>query len=311
MKSVGSQVFGFAEQNVNAAFDLAHKLVQAKDPQEAFTLQSEFLKTQLANLQAQAKEIGVTIQKSATGEQVDRAPSTSPTLTFEGDRVWPWPQEDRLRHRARRRSATPLAPVADRDRGGRQGAEASATPLNELQGNVRAVVEKGLVETRNAYAKAKSNADEAAGALETSYAAAKAGVVAINAKALEALRANVEANFDFMKSAIAAKNVADYVALQGEFARKRLEAMTDQTKEIGELAQKLAVDTAEPIKAQVAKSLQRSLALICHTFGRAVPWGRRIFVRGRSPGFLGRALATAGFDTSFPPRRPGRHSSVG
>jgi len=66
VKSVGAQVFGFAEQNVNAAFDLAHKLVQAKDPQEAFTLQSEFLKTQLSSLQAQAKEIGALLQKSAT-----------------------------------------------------------------------------------------------------------------------------------------------------------------------------------------------------------------------------------------------------
>jgi len=66
VKSVGVQVFGFAEQNVNAAFDLAHKLVQAKDPQEAFALQSEFLKAQLSALQAQAKEIGALIQKSAT-----------------------------------------------------------------------------------------------------------------------------------------------------------------------------------------------------------------------------------------------------
>jgi phasin len=64
-KSVGSQVLGYAEQNVNAAFDLAHKLVQAKDPQEAFTLQSEYLKTQLAALQEQAKEIGAVIQKNA------------------------------------------------------------------------------------------------------------------------------------------------------------------------------------------------------------------------------------------------------
>ncbi len=66
VKSVGAQAFGYAEQNVNAAFDLAHKLVQAKDPQEAFALQSEFLKTQLGNLQAQAKEIGALIQKNAT-----------------------------------------------------------------------------------------------------------------------------------------------------------------------------------------------------------------------------------------------------
>ena len=67
-KSVGSQVLGFTEQNVNAALELAHKLVQAKDPQEAFAMQSEFLKTQLANLQAQAKEIGAMMQKSATPE---------------------------------------------------------------------------------------------------------------------------------------------------------------------------------------------------------------------------------------------------
>jgi phasin len=63
-KSVGAHVLGYAEQNVNAAFDLAHKLVQAKDPQEAFTLQSEYLKAQLAALQEQAKEIGTLIQKS-------------------------------------------------------------------------------------------------------------------------------------------------------------------------------------------------------------------------------------------------------
>ena len=65
-KSVGAQALSFTEQNVNAALELAHKLVQAKDPQEAFALQSEFLKTQLASLQSQAREIGAQIQKNAT-----------------------------------------------------------------------------------------------------------------------------------------------------------------------------------------------------------------------------------------------------
>jgi phasin len=63
-KSVGAHVLGYAEQNVNAAFDLAHKLVQAKDPQEAFALQSEYLKAQLSALQEQAKEIGTLVQKN-------------------------------------------------------------------------------------------------------------------------------------------------------------------------------------------------------------------------------------------------------
>jgi len=151
-----------------------------------------------------------------------------------------------------------IAPVATVTEETVKAAETAAQPLNEVQGNLRTVVEKGLVETRNAYAKAKSNADEAASAFETSYAAAKAGVVAINAKALDALRANVEANLDFVKSAIAARNVADYVTLQGEFARKQLEAMTDQTKALSELTRKLAVETAEPIKQQVAKSFRIS-----------------------------------------------------
>lgn len=66
VKSVSSQVLGYAEKNVNAAFDLAHKLVQAKDPQEALTLQSEFLKAQINALQEQAKELGALIQKSST-----------------------------------------------------------------------------------------------------------------------------------------------------------------------------------------------------------------------------------------------------
>jgi len=148
-------------------------------------------------------------------------------------------------------AATPVAVEATSD-----AAKAPLASLNELHGNLRTVVEKGLVETRAAYAKAKTNADETAGAIETSYAAAKAGVVAINVKAFEALRANFEANFDFVKSAIAVKNVSDYVTLQGEFARKRLEAMTDQTKEISALAQKLASETAEPIKEQVAKTFK-------------------------------------------------------
>lgn len=65
-KSMSAQVLAYTEQNLNAAFELAQKLIQAKDPQEALALQSEFLKSQLAALQSQAKELGSIIQKSVT-----------------------------------------------------------------------------------------------------------------------------------------------------------------------------------------------------------------------------------------------------
>jgi phasin len=65
-KSMSAHVLAYTEQNVNAAFDLAQKLVKAKDPQEALALQGEYLKSQLAALQSQAKDLGSIFQKNVT-----------------------------------------------------------------------------------------------------------------------------------------------------------------------------------------------------------------------------------------------------
>ncbi|MCI4677182.1 phasin [Rhodoblastus acidophilus] len=62
-KEVSSKAIGFAEANVKAAFDLADKLVHAKDPKEILTIQSEFLKAQVASVQEQAKELGEAVKK--------------------------------------------------------------------------------------------------------------------------------------------------------------------------------------------------------------------------------------------------------
>jgi phasin len=129
-------------------------------------------------------------------------------------------------------------------------------PAAEIQQSIRSALEKGVVESRAAFVKAKTAADEAASAFEVSFAAAKDGALAINAKAFEALRANADANFDFLKAAFATKSLADLIALQAEFARKQLEAMTGQTKDIGALTQKAMTEAVEPIKEQVAKSFK-------------------------------------------------------
>ena len=64
VKSVATHVLNNTEHNVNAVFDLASKLVRAKDAQEVFALQREYLTSQLAALQSQAQEFGAIIQKS-------------------------------------------------------------------------------------------------------------------------------------------------------------------------------------------------------------------------------------------------------
>ena len=61
-KSLGSKAMGFAENNVRSAFDLAQKLVRAKDLQEVLTLQSDYAKSQMSTIQEQAKELGSMMQ---------------------------------------------------------------------------------------------------------------------------------------------------------------------------------------------------------------------------------------------------------
>ena len=61
-KDAMTKVMSFAENNVNAAFDLAQKLVRAKDVNEVLALQSEFAKSQMAAMQTQAKELGAVAQ---------------------------------------------------------------------------------------------------------------------------------------------------------------------------------------------------------------------------------------------------------
>jgi phasin len=67
-KDVGMKALTYAEANVKAAFDLAQKLVHAKDPQEVLQLQAEFVKTQLGVIQEQTKELGAAFQKAATNK---------------------------------------------------------------------------------------------------------------------------------------------------------------------------------------------------------------------------------------------------
>jgi phasin len=61
-KDLTAKAFEAAETNVNAAFELARNLVQAKDLQEVMALQTEYLKTQFSAVQSQAKDLGALIQ---------------------------------------------------------------------------------------------------------------------------------------------------------------------------------------------------------------------------------------------------------
>jgi phasin len=58
------KTFSYAEQNLSAAFDLAQRMVRAKDPQEAMQIQAEFVRSQFEAMQTQMKEFGSLVQSA-------------------------------------------------------------------------------------------------------------------------------------------------------------------------------------------------------------------------------------------------------
>ena len=65
-RAIGDKAVTFTEQNVRSAFDYASKVVRVSDMQELMTLQSEYVKSQMATLQEQAKDIGSAVQSTVS-----------------------------------------------------------------------------------------------------------------------------------------------------------------------------------------------------------------------------------------------------
>jgi hypothetical protein len=63
VKEINEKAAAYAEANVAAGFDLAQKLLQAKDPQEMGTIYQNHLKEQMENMNAQFREFGSLVSK--------------------------------------------------------------------------------------------------------------------------------------------------------------------------------------------------------------------------------------------------------
>ena len=58
VKDMNDKAVAFAEANVKAGFELAERLLQAKDPQEMGTVYQNHLKEQMERMNAQFRELG-------------------------------------------------------------------------------------------------------------------------------------------------------------------------------------------------------------------------------------------------------------
>jgi phasin len=130
-------------------------------------------------------------------------------------------------------------------------------PKVEMPAAFREFAERGVAQAKDTYEKMKAAAEEATDVLETTYSTATKGASDYGLKMIEAARVNTNAAFDFAGELMAAKTLSEMVELSSTHARKQFETLTQQSKELSALAQKVATETAEPIKSGVSKALSK------------------------------------------------------
>jgi phasin len=120
----------------------------------------------------------------------------------------------------------------------------------------REMAEKSVEQAKESYARLRSVAEEATDVAEDAYLTATRGATEFSLKAIEALRANVNANLDYARVLIGAKSLSEAVEISATHLREQFDALAAQAKEFSALAQKVASDAAEPMKSSVEKNLR-------------------------------------------------------
>lgn len=137
---------------------------------------------------------------------------------------------------------------------------AFSLPNFEIPEIMRSFTEQGLNQTREAYARMKSAAEEATDILEDSLETAREGMREVQFKALDMAKANADASFELMRQLLGTTSVADAVQLHTAFARERFEAMVDYSKDVQATVTKAGTEATKPAQAMIEKAMAASKA---------------------------------------------------
>jgi len=130
-------------------------------------------------------------------------------------------------------------------------------PKLEVPAAFREFAEKSVSQAKETYEKMKTAAEQATDVLEDTYANASKGASEYGLKVIETTRLNTNAAFDFYTQLFTVKSYSEFVELSTAHARKQFDAVTAQSKELAALAQKVATESAEPIKGSVTSAFKK------------------------------------------------------
>lgn len=118
---------------------------------------------------------------------------------------------------------------------------------------MRAFAEKGVSQARSSYARFKEAAETQNCAIEAVFSTFSKGASEYSAKVMEFAKANTSASLDFAQELLGAKSPYEALELWTNQTRKQFETLSSQAKELTELTQKVASETAQPIRDSAAR----------------------------------------------------------
>ncbi len=136
--------------------------------------------------------------------------------------------------------------------------KSASSPRMDPTQAFRATAENGSAQAKEAFEKMGAAMAEAGGLIKNSYSTAVKGAQDYNTKFIEFAQTNTEAAFDFAQKLSSVKSPSDFIELSTEHSRKQFETLTEQTKELAALAQKVMLSNAEPLTTGVTKAFSQS-----------------------------------------------------
>ncbi|MDO9414335.1 MAG: phasin family protein [Pseudolabrys sp.] len=114
----------------------------------------------------------------------------------------------------------------------------------EVPAEMREMAEKSVAQAKQAFDGFIAATQHAVGTAETQAKTLQAGAKGAGELAMKFAERNVAANFEFAQKLLHAKDAQEVAALQAEYAKTQLAALTEQAKELSQQAAKMTGKTA-------------------------------------------------------------------
>ena len=130
----------------------------------------------------------------------------------------------------------------------------ASSPRMDATQAFRATAGNGSAQAKEAFEKMSATTTEATALIKNSFSTAVKGAQDYNTKVIEFAQTNTKAALDFVQKLSGVKSPSEFIELSTDQSRKQFETLTEQTKELAALAQKVTLATVEPLKTGVTKA---------------------------------------------------------